>query len=82
LQPKITVIKAEGERYKMNFESDCGSITGKVNVTLLAASTNSFFFQERRRAGVGCHAYVLEQHAAEQDAHVVRKWVKVGRKAS
>lgn len=33
MQPKITVIKAEGARYKLNFESDCGTITGrKVNV--------------------------------------------------
>jgi hypothetical protein len=37
MQPKITVIKAEGARYKLNFESDCGTITGrKVNVTLPA----------------------------------------------
>jgi hypothetical protein len=25
MQPKITVIKAEGARYKLNFESDCGT---------------------------------------------------------
>jgi hypothetical protein len=36
MQPRITVLRAEGARYKMSFESDDGTITGKVNVALAA----------------------------------------------
>jgi hypothetical protein len=50
MQPHISVIRAEGARYKMSFESDDGTITGKVNVALPAGDDERPPYEKRQAA--------------------------------
>src|SRR3954447_15004504 len=50
MQPHITVIRAEGARYKMSFESDDGTITGKINVALPEGGDKRPTYQKRQAA--------------------------------
>jgi hypothetical protein len=50
MQPRITVLSAEGARYKMSFESDDGTITGKVNVALAAGDDERPPYKKRQAA--------------------------------
>jgi len=49
MQPRISVIRAEGARYKMSFESDDGTISGKVNVALPAGDDQRCLMRNGRQ---------------------------------
>jgi hypothetical protein len=51
VEPSITVVKASNERYKMNFQSDDGSIVGTVTVKL-PQGTDFRSAHEKRQAAV------------------------------